>query len=158
MEDFKLTEHFGFYEATNSEAHPDLVTKNREEALPLQDKLKEGLTELVEPIRTKFGCVIVTNGFRGPELNKAVGGVPTSQHQNAEAFDIIVPNHSNDEIISWIYWDSGIHWGQLIEEGVGNKKWIHISMGVPYREAQECMQCLKYDGYHYVPFIPDKPK
>ncbi len=45
---------------------------------------------VLEPIRCRFGVIILTSGYRSPELNRAVGGVENSQHTKGEAADIRV--------------------------------------------------------------------
>lgn len=46
---------------------------------------------LLQPLRDSYGeAFFVNSGFRNPELNKAVGGVPTSQHLKGQAADVRV--------------------------------------------------------------------
>lgn len=45
--------------------------------------------EVLQPLRNTLGkAIIINSGYRSPELNKAVGGVPTSQHLKGQAADI----------------------------------------------------------------------
>ena len=45
--------------------------------------------DILEPLCEKLGCpLIVDSGFRSPAVNKAVGGVPNSQHLQGQAADI----------------------------------------------------------------------
>jgi uncharacterized protein YcbK (DUF882 family) len=45
---------------------------------------------ILQPLRTETGWAInITSGYRSAELNKAVGGVETSQHRTGEAADIV---------------------------------------------------------------------
>lgn len=55
----------------------------------VRDVVKE-LTEMVlQPLRDKVGHPLrINSGYRCPELNRMVGGVPTSQHVKGEAADI----------------------------------------------------------------------
>ena len=47
---------------------------------------------MLQPLRTALGVEMpVNSGYRCPELNAAVGGVPTSQHMKGEAADIATP-------------------------------------------------------------------
>ena len=51
----------------------------------------ETLAELLEEIRAAAGgAVTISSGYRSPEHNKAVGGVPHSQHVYGRAADIVV--------------------------------------------------------------------
>ena len=53
---------------------------------------------VLNPLREKFGKPIrITSGFRSPELNKAVGGKPTSQHTKGEAMDITAVNKADNK-------------------------------------------------------------
>ena len=52
---------------------------------------------LLQPLRDIYGKPIhINSGYRCPELNKAVGGVPTSQHQRGEATDLSVDGKAGD--------------------------------------------------------------
>lgn len=45
---------------------------------------------VLQPICDKTGWTCkINSGYRSPELNKAVGGVPTSQHTKGEASDCV---------------------------------------------------------------------
>lgn len=49
------------------------------------------ISYVLQPIRNHFGGkVIIASGYRTPQKNKAVGGVPNSQHLEAKAADIKV--------------------------------------------------------------------
>jgi hypothetical protein len=52
--------------------------------------------------------------------------------------------------VDWVRKESGLKWGQLINEHPGNSKWIHISLGEPFRKANN-MQVLDFDGKSYTP-------
>ena len=41
--------------------------------------------QVLEPLRKNFGVITVTSGYRCPQLNLAVHGVPGSQHTLGEA-------------------------------------------------------------------------
>lgn len=124
----KLSDNFSFEELTTTE-HRDLLDRNREEAKQYIPKLKRVAVELLEPIRTKYGKVWVNSGFRGPELNKAIGSVPTSQHLAGEAADITIDGIDTDEkklqVFDWICDESDIEFHQLLIEQNGC---VHISL------------------------------
>ena len=86
---------------------------------------------ILQPVRDKFGePIIVTSGFRGPQLNKAVGGSPTSQHIKGEAADITSKdNKTLWKLINSMIENKEIQVGQLIDEH--RLKWIHISLPSP---------------------------
>ena len=151
MDDFKLSPFFSFYEMTDSRKHPGLVAQNRIEALPLKSKLSAVAFTIAEPIRHYYGrTIFITSGFRGPALNAAVGGRPTSQHQLAEAIDFVVDGVDDVEVVKWARANLDM-WGQLILEQEGSEHWVHGSLGVPYRLIERCREVLRFDGHEYVP-------
>ena len=86
---------------------------------------------ILNPLREKFGKPIrITSGFRTPELNKAVGGKPTSQHTKGEAVDITAINKADNKELFELC--KTLDFDQLIDES--NLTWIHISYKVPNRK------------------------
>ena len=78
----------------------------------------------LQPIRDYLGKpMIISSGYRCPELNKLVGGVSNSQHLEGKAVDFTVPGESVQSIIFKIQ-TSNIEYDQLINE---YDKWVHIS-------------------------------
>ena len=95
-------------------------------------KLTELIKYVLQPIREAYKRPIyVSSGYRCPKLNKAVGGVPTSQHVKGEAADIYVKNDNKQLfiVIKKLIEDNKITVGQLIDEY--NYKWIHVSLPTP---------------------------
>lgn len=100
---------------------------------PVTFEVVENLNRLcryiLDPIRELYGSVIcVTSGYRSPELNEAVGGVPNSQHTRGLAVDVVCTDLN--KLFSIIQRD-GIfdHVDQLIYEK--DKKgtcWLHVSI------------------------------
>jgi len=53
-----------------------------------EENLKALCLNVLEPLRKRFGRIIITSGYRSEALNKAVCGEPGSQHLKGEAADI----------------------------------------------------------------------
>lgn len=120
-----MTEHFSIeeFEYTNhkipNKMPPDVIKR----AKLLCEKV-------LEPLRTKFGPIKITSGFRSPLLNKKVGGVMSSQHLLGEAADIqfIDKSVTLTDVFKYLITNELI-FDQCIHEFRTMKKaeWIHIS-------------------------------
>ena len=94
------------------------------------------LTALVEnvldPLREAWGAPIhVNSGYRCAALNKAVGGVPTSQHILGEAADITVGTRANNQRLYALLRQLDLPVDQAINEH--DFRWIHVSYGPRHR-------------------------
>lgn len=90
--------------------------------------------KVLDPLRYLYGKpILVTSGFRSPELNAAVGGVSKSQHLFGQAADLVVSAglSGNRRLLGLILQNaSGIPFDQCIAEKLdrqGRPRWIHIS-------------------------------
>lgn len=107
----------------------------------IRQKLQTLIEELLDPIRETWGGPITVNsGYRCPALNKAVGGVATSQHQKGEAADLNAGNPGKNKMLFDKIIDMQkaglIQFDQLIDES--HYKWVHIS----YRKGKNRNQIL----------------
>ena len=86
--------------------------------------------KILQPLRDAYRKPIrISSGFRCQALNKAVNGVPTSQHLKGEAADInngIPENRKIFELAQKMIKEGKIEVGQLINEK--GYQWIHISL------------------------------
>ena len=129
MNDFKLTEHFGFFELTRT-SKAEYQELNRRKALCYTGQLRSLCAGLLEPVRAHYGKpVIIHSGYRCYELNKAVGGSASSQHMLGQAADFHIESLNIDEVFLWLWKESGLKFGQLIDERHGGSRWLHISAG-----------------------------
>ena len=82
-----LSEHFKLGEFTRSNSHPEVYNIPTHEAIA---NLKR-VCGWLEVLRSRAGGPICINsGYRSPQLNKKIGGVPTSNHLTGCAVDIRV--------------------------------------------------------------------
>jgi hypothetical protein len=129
MNDFKLSDHFTFYELTRTDK-PEFQTVNREKALGYVSELTGLCRIILEPIRAHYNRpVIIHSGFRCEELNAAVGGSKTSRHMQGMAADFHIAGVLLDEAFAWLWKESDIPFGQLIDERRSNSRWLHVSAG-----------------------------
>lgn len=91
------------------------------------EKNLEALVEnVLDPLREAWGRPIhVNSGYRCAELNKAVGGSPTSHHVKGMAADITAGDTIANIKLYKLVLNLGLPFTQLIDEQ--HYTWIHIS-------------------------------
>lgn len=84
-----ISENFSFSEFERSDTAKKRGIINVISTAKVRDSIVELVNTVLQPLRTAVGVPMpVNSGYRCPELNAAVGGVPTSQHMKGEAADI----------------------------------------------------------------------
>lgn len=128
----QLAPHFALAELTKSSTAERLGLDNTPppEVLPALTRT----AEMLERIRSTLGVpVTVTSGYRAWAVNKAVGGVTTSDHAQGRAADIVAPRYGTPlqiaRALAPLLDVLGI--GQLIYERFGSTSWVHVSTRVP---------------------------
>lgn len=132
----QLTKHFTLAELTNSSTAQRLGLSNTAPPEIVPRLLRTA--EMLERIRATLGVpVIVTSGYRAPAVNKAVGGVTSSDHMQGHAADIVAPGYGTATQIARTLAPlvSTLGIGQIILEGVKGKQWVHVSTRVPDKPA-----------------------
>lgn len=135
-----LTPHFSLSELTAS-AKAAQVGIDNTPAPELVPRLVL-LAELLERIRERLGVpVMVTSGYRCPQLNRVVGGVTSSDHTQGHAADIVAPGFgtATDVAIALAPLVSVLGIGQIILEGVKGKQWVHVSTRAPEKSINRVL-------------------
>lgn len=125
-----LSPNFTLAELTRSQTAARLGINNTPPA-PVIEALRTLCREVLEPLRERVGGPLVINsGYRGPALNKRIGGAATSQHVLGEAVDIERPGISNFALATAII-EARLPFDQLILEAynpdVPGSGWVHVS-------------------------------
>lgn len=136
----KLTQHFTLAELT----HSGTAQRLRLDNTPTPEALANLLytAEMLERIRATLGVpIVITSGYRGPVVNRAVGGVSSSDHMSGEAADILAPRFGTPHAIATLLAPlvSTLGIGQLILEGIGGKQWVHVSTRPPQRPVNRVL-------------------
>ena len=113
------------------------------------DNMKLLAEKIFEPLRKWVGGPIRINSFyRGPELNKAIGGSSKSQHCKGQAMDIDDTgcHKTNAEMYAWI--KDNVDFDQMIWEfgDDENPNWVHVSYVSPEENRNRCLKAYKEDG------------
>lgn len=142
-----LSAHFSLAEFVKSQAATRKGIRNDppQSAIAAMQVL---CAQVLEPVRARFGRPVkISSGYRSPALNRAIGGVASSQHVKGEAADFEVPGVSNLEVAQWMM--RRLNYDQLILEfyhpGQPNSGWVHVSYREPYRNQE-----LTFDGRRYL--------
>ena len=82
---------------------------------------------ILQPLRDKFGPIVISSGFRSFALNRPVGGSASSQHMLGEACDIRIPSiEVGKEYFEFL--KALPVFDQLIWEHSSNGTyWVHVS-------------------------------
>lgn len=84
-----ISKNFSWSEFTNSDTAKRQHINNEIVTWEVRDNLKALVDNILQPLRDRWGKPLTINsGYRCPELNRAVGGVPTSQHVTGQAADV----------------------------------------------------------------------
>ena len=144
----KISKHVSYKEGVYSITALRLGLKNE----PTEEHLKNMklISEKVfEPLRVYVNGPIKINSFyRGPELNKAIGGSAKSQHCNGQAMDIddTYGRMSNATMFKWI--KENLSFDQMIWEfgNESNPDWVHVSYVSEEENRNRCLKAYSKDG------------
>lgn len=145
----KLSRHFELEEFLVSEVAARLGINNTPTS-GIHLRL-ERLAETMDEVRDLLGHpVIITSGYRSDALNRAVGGVHTSDHIKGLAADFICPRYGPPAAVARRIQDSPIRFRQLINEF---NRWVHIAIPLSDEDAGREVLSTFTPGI-YVPGLP----
>ena len=144
----KISKHISYDEGVRSITALRLGLNNDPSDDHLQN-MKLLSEKIFEPLRTYVGGPIRINSFyRGPELNKAIGGSSKSQHCHGQAMDIddTYGVMSNATMYNWI--KDNLDFDQMIWEFGDDKNpnWVHVSYVNPGENRNRCLKAYRKDG------------
>ncbi len=131
-----LSENFSLGQLTISKRFPNIDNTPNDQQ---KENLRLLANDVLEPIRRQFGELIVTSGYRSPELNQKVGGSRTGDHPRGMAADIVPVSGTKNllEVANWIR--DNLAFKQLILEmwrPEANRGWIHVSYDLSNNKKQ----------------------
>ena len=148
----QLSKHFKLEEFEKSSTAIRLNIKNKAGSGEIKN-LTDLCYEVLEPVRAKFDKpIIITSGYRSPELCEAIGSKATSQHTKGQAVDFEIAGVNNLAIGLWL--TNNVNFDQYIQEyydGTPSSGWCHVS----YVEGSNRKQVLTFDGKNYTNNLPD---
>lgn len=128
----KRTEHFCWLELVRSRTALSHGWENEPDK-EAEKALCRLMHELLEPLRVRYGgAVFVSSGYRSAKVNRAVGGVPLSQHLKGEAVDIYA---IGTERLWHVLLESGLTFDQAIY--YKERDFIHVSLTEKGKNRQQ---------------------
>ena len=128
-----LSKYFALSELTVSESAARRGLKNVPFGKQLEN-LKQ-TAQRMDAIREGLGKpIIVTSGYRSPEVNAAIGGSKTSAHCHGLAVDFTCPGYGSPLAVAKAILASGIEFDQLIHE---YGAWVHIGFAEPGKPSRK---------------------
>lgn len=127
QEQLHLSTHFTVYELTRSGAAIENGIPNTPN-LQQEQALRHLAINILEPLRRRFGPIIISSGYRSKPVNRLVGGAPASQHTRGEAADIVI-NDVDRGLRMYAFIKAHLDFDQLILEPIGSPapRWLHVS-------------------------------
>ena len=138
-----LSPNFTLGELTKSGSHPEVYNIPSHEAIANLANLSKWL----EVLRERAGTPIrINSGYRSPQLNKRIGGVPTSNHLTGCAVDIRVSGMEQLIRYAAILLDYADESKQdfdelLIEKNRYGAIWLHFAVRPKDRSATQGDAC-----------------
>lgn len=126
----KLTENFSLAELIKSQVAERKGIPNNPSSDHITN-LKKLAESVLQPLRNHYESpVIITSGYRCPELSVIINSSIDSQHCKGQAADLEIIGTSNHDVFLWI--KHNLDFDQLIlefwkGEDEPNSGWIHVS-------------------------------
>ena len=140
----KLSANFSLEEFTASET---AERRRLDNSLPPELLMTaQNTAEMMEKIRAVLGDnpIIITSGYRSPEVNRAIGSGDSSDHIKAMAVDFKCPAYGTPKAVA-------LHLSNKIDSlGIGQiiyeHTWVHVSTRRPSKDVN---RVLTMNGGNY---------
>ena len=99
---------------------------------------------VLQPLRDAMGeSIKIGSGYRCPQLNKAVGGVPNSQHTDGQAADLCIDGDLKKGKRWFVWIKTHCKFDQLIwEHNAKGTYWVHVSYRADGKNRQQVIDNL----------------
>ena len=135
-----ISENFSFKEFEASDTAKKYGICNVITDWRVRDNVMSLVENVLQPLRDAWGKPIhINSGYRCPALNKAVGGVPTSQHVRGQAADCGV---EDSLALARLLLDLGLEFDQAIVYPT----FVHISYKADGENRNQLLYNKSYTG------------
>ena len=109
----------------------------------VRDAVKELVDTVLQPLRDRVGHPLrINSGYRCPDLNRAVGGVATSQHVKGEAADIAA---AAPYLLAKVVRDTPEIWRE-VDQMILYPDFLHISHRRGGQQRRQLLYNRRYKG------------
>ena len=135
-----ISDNFSYREFEKSATADKKGIINIIHTVPVRDSIKALVDEVLQPLRTAWGKpLVIYSGYRCAVLNRAVGGVPTSQLIYGEAADVA----SDDPYaLARLACDLGLPYDQMILYPT----FVHFSHRLEGKQRGQILYNRTYQG------------
>ena len=137
-----ITKNFSYHEFEESEVAEYHNIRNVINTFEARESVKALVQTVLQPLRDAIGLPIqINSGYRCEELNRLVGGVPTSQHVRGEAADIRIDGIAPRQIAIRVR-DLGLPFDQMILY----PGFVHVSHKLIGEQRGQVLYNKRYKG------------
>lgn len=135
-----ISDNFSYREFEKSATAEKKGITNVITNVTVRDSIKALVDEVLQPLRTAWGKPLdINSGYRCPELNREVGGVPTSQHIKGEAADVAC---DDSYALARLACDLGLPYDQMILYPT----FVHFSHRLEGKQRGQILYNRTYQG------------
>jgi len=143
-----LSEHIDLFMMCQSETAEELGIHNMPHDPSVIENLRGLCVNVLNSAIIHFDLpLFVTSGYRCPQLNEEVGGLPDSQHLLGQAADVMMGGLRNDELAKWLV--DNTEFDEIILEkfdpGCDEYGWVHVS----YSHDKNRKSVSTFDGKEF---------
>ena len=128
---------------------PGMQVRNTITSTKVRDSVKALVDEVLQPLRDAWGEPLAINsGYRCPEANKAVGGVPTSQHTKGEAADVCPfgrNGHGDIEVVRQLA-QKAVELDLPFDQMILYPSFVHFSHKLKGEQRRQILYNKRYTG------------
>lgn len=137
-----ISKNFSYREFEESKTADDLGICNVITDFSVRDSIKALALNVLQPLRDAWEKPLnISSGYRCAELNKAVGGVATSQHVKGEAADVLCDDPKK---LAQLAKDLNLPYDQMILY----PNFVHFSHKLSGQQRKRVLYNWRYEGEH----------
>lgn len=143
-----VSKNFDYKEFEKTDV-PGMQVRNTISSTEVRDSIKALVDEVLQPLRDAWGEPLAINsGYRCQEVNKAVGGVPTSQHTKGEAADVCPfgrNGHGDIEVVRQLA-QKAVEVDLPFDQMILYPSFVHFSHRLKCEQRRQILYNRRYTG------------